>query len=277
MKLLKGQKIAQTILENLKKEIEASGLRLRLAVVLVGENSVSRVFIRQKEKIADSLGIDFKLFHFSEDVSFSNLKKEIQEICVDPENSGVVIQLPLPPALRKNDQEILNIIPSEKDPDILSENNLGKFYSDTLRALPPVVAAISYLFDNYNINPEEKNVLLVGTGRLVGFPLAVWLLKKEATVSAINKFTKDISFFTQKADIIISGVGKPGLIKGDMIKEGAVIIDAGASSEKGKTLGDVDIKSVEEKAGCLSPVPGGVGPLTVACLFENLVKLCHKK
>lgn len=210
-------------------------------------------------------------------MSFSELKKEIQNICANPENSGVVIQLPLPSHLRVGDQEILDIVPPEKDPDVLSENNLGRFYSGTLSVLPPVVGAIFHLFKNYKISPKGRNVLLVGTGRLVGFPLAVWLLKEEATVSAINKFTKNMSSFTKKADIIISGVGRPGLIKGAMIKKGAIIIDAGSSSENGRTIGDVDLESAAKKAKYISPVPGGVGPLTVACLFENLVKLNLKK
>jgi len=203
-------------------------------------------------------------------------KPSYKKICRKPDISGVVIQLPLPESLQNNDQEILNIVPQEKDIDILSEENLGKFYTGNLSVLPPVVGAISHLLNSYKISVKGKDILLVGAGRLVGFPLAIWLLKQKATVSVINEFTEDASFFLKKADIVISGVGKPNLIKGSMVKNGVVIIDAGTSLRKGKLKGDVDFKSVSKKASHIAPVPGGVGPLTVAYLLENLVKLNYE-
>jgi len=271
MIILDGRKLAEKILRNLKKEIKSRHLQLGLAVILVGDNPVSKVFIRQKEKICQKIGISFRLFKFPVKISFRKLKEGIEEIVRDPDNSGIIIQLPLPQKF--NTQEILNLIPSEKDVDVLSEKSLGKFYTGTLSILPPVVSGIFHFFKEYKIPIKGKNVVVIGAGKLVGQPLILWLLREKATVSVIDEFTKNVSSITKKADILISGVGKPNLIKGNMVKNGVIVIDAGTSVKNGKLVGDVDFKSVSKKASYITPVPGGVGPLTVASLIENLVKL----
>ena len=279
MIILDGKKLAEEILDNLKKEIPAQGgsasggknRRLKLAVILVGENPVSQIFINQKKKACERVGIDFKLYQFPKKISSQELKKEIEKITKDNSNSGIIIQLPLPSKFIP--EEFLNLIPEEKDIDVLSEKSLGKFYQGTLKILPPTVQGILEIFKNYKIFLKGKNIVIVGAGRLVGFPLALQLLKEKATVSVLNEFSKDTPSFTKKADILISAVGKPNLIKGDMVKNGAIIIDAGTSTKEGKLLGDVDFKSVSKKASYITPVPGGVGPMTVACLLQNLVKL----
>jgi len=271
MKLLDGKKLSEKILANLKKEVRKSNLKLRLAVVQVGENSVSQIFINQKKKACKLVGVDFKLYRFDEKINPQGLKKEIKKIVRNPANSGIIIQLPLPEKFLP--EEFLNLIPEKKDTDILSEKNLGEFYQGILSILPPTVNGILCLLKNYKIEPKGKNVVVIGAGRLVGFPLAIQLLKEKATLSVLNEFTKDAPSFIKKANILISGVGKPNLIRGDMVKKGAVIIDAGCSMKKGKLVGDVDFKEVSKKASYITPVPGGVGPMTVACLLENLVKL----
>lgn len=271
MVLLDGKKLAEEILQNLKKEIESQRLKLKLAVVLVGENSVSKVFIRKKKEACQKLGVEFSFHQFPEKINSENLKKEIEKLAKDDSVSGIVIQLPLPSHL--DVQGILNLIPSEKDVDVLSELNLGKFSQGTLKILPPTVCGISHFLDKYKINLKGRNTVVVGAGRLVGYPLALWLLRKKATVLVLNEFTKDAPSFTKKADILVSGVGKPDLIKGDMIKPGAIIIDAGTTIESKRLVGDVDFVSVSKKASYITPVPGGVGPLTIACLLENLVKI----
>ena len=271
MKILDGNKLSEKILKNLRKEIQNKRLKLTLAVILVGEDPVSKIFIRQKEKACRFVGIDFKLFQFPAKISAQKFKKEIKKIVAASANSGIIIQLPLPPKL--DSQEIFNLIPPEKDIDTFSEKSLGKFYTENLSILPPTVSGIFHLLRNYRINVKGKNVVLVGAGRLVGFPLVISLLKENATVSVVNEFTKNTSSFTKKADIIISGVGKPNLITGKMVKRGAVVIDAGTCLKKGKLVGDIDFKSVSKKASFITPVPGGVGPMTVACLLENLVRL----
>ena len=288
MKILDGKKLSERILANLKKEIKNHRLKSRLAVISVGENPISQIFINQKEMACEKIGINFKLFKFPTKIKNSELKKEISGIVKNPANSGVIIQLPLPKKFLP--EEILNLISEEKDIDVLSENSLGKFYQalpsfssknlggqGTLKILPPTVQGILYLFKNYKIDLKGKNVVIVGAGRLVGFPLAIQLLKEKATVSVLNEFTKDAPSFLKKADILISGVGKPNLIKGNMIKRGVIVIDAGTSVKNGRLVGDVDFKSVSQRASYITPVPGGVGPLTVACLLENLATLNKKK
>ncbi|MDO8424501.1 MAG: bifunctional 5,10-methylenetetrahydrofolate dehydrogenase/5,10-methenyltetrahydrofolate cyclohydrolase [bacterium] len=271
MKILDGKKLSEEILDDLARKIKSRHLKLRLAVILVGSNSVSRVFIEKKKEACQRVGIGFNFYQFREKTGAKELKKAIEKISRNPQNSGVVIQLPLPKHL--NVQEVLNLLPPEKDVDVLSELNLGKFSQGTLNILPPTVGGISHLLNKYRINVKGKNTVVVGAGRLVGYPLALWLLKEKATVLVLNEFTKDASSFIRKADILVSGVGKPNLIRGDMVKSGAVVIDAGTTVEGGKLVGDVDFKSVSKKSSYITPVPGGVGPLTVACLLENLVKL----
>jgi methylenetetrahydrofolate dehydrogenase (NADP+)/methenyltetrahydrofolate cyclohydrolase len=271
MTFLNGKKLSEKILTNLKKEIKKSNLKLKLAVVQVGENPISQIFVNQKKKACEKIGINFKLFKFPAKISNFELKKEIKKIVKNPENSGVIIQLPLPKKFLP--EEFLNLIPEEKDIDVLSESSLGKFYQGTLKVLPPTVQGILYLLKNYKIELRGKDIVIVGAGRLVGFPLAIQLLREKATVSVLNEFTRDTPFFTKKADILVSGVGWPNLIKGNLVKKGAVVVDAGTCMKKGKLVGDVNFKEVSKKASYITPVPGGVGPLTVACLLENLIKL----
>ena len=271
MRILDGKKLAEKILEKIQREIKKSRLKLRLAVIQIEENKVSEIFIKQKQKACQKVGIDFILYKFKKTISLNKLKGEIKNIVTNPRNSGIIIQLPLPKNIRP--EEIASLILSKKDVDVLSAESLGKFYQGTLPILPPIVCAVSHLLKEYKINIKGKNVVLIGSGRLVGQPLSLWILREKGTLTIINEFTKNISSFTKKADVVISGVGKPNLIHGKMVKKGVVIIDCGTSSQRGKLLGDVDFKSVSKKANSITPVPGGVGPLTVACLIENLVKL----
>lgn len=273
MNLLEGKRVSEKILEDLRIKIKENNLKLKLAIILVGDDAPSKMFIKRKEEACKKIGISFELFLFPKEILISDLKKEVEKICNNAENNGIVIQLPLPENLRAFDQQILNLVPPEKDVDILSEKNLGHFYSGFSPIVPPVVGAISCLLKEYEVIIKGKNVVLVGAGRLVGFPLAVWLLKEKATVSVINEFTDDAPDFLKKADIVISGVGKPGLIRGESLKEGVIVVDAGSSIKNGISLGDVDFESASKKAKYISPVPGGVGPLTVSCLLDNLVKI----
>lgn len=275
MKILDGKKLSDKILDNLKKTIKNCRLKLKLAVVFVGGNGVSNIYIKQKQKACEKIGIGFKLFHFPANVSNEKLKKEITKIVNNEENSGVIIQLPLPKNI--DTQEILNLVPPKKDVDVLSEISWGKFTRQSLPILPPVISGVSHFFKKYKIKIKGKNIVIIGAGRLVGYPLAIWFLQQNAIVSVLNKYTKDVLSFTKRADILVSGAGKPNLIKGNMVKNGVIVIDAGTSVEGGKLTGDVNFKEVSRKASHITPVPGGVGPMTVACLLENLLKLNIKK
>jgi len=236
VKILDGKKLSEKILKKLKAEIKRKRLKLKLSIILVGEDSDSKIFIRQKEKACEKVGIDFELFKFSSKISSSELKKEIKKIIQNPNIKNIVVQLPLPKGL--NTEEVLNLIPKEKDAEIVS----------------PVVCAVDHILKKYKISLKNKKIVLIGKGRLVGRPLSAWLRKRKMKFSNIDRI--------KNADIIISGIGKPNFIKGGMIKKGAVVIDVGE---------DVDFETVSKKASYITPVPGGVGPMTVACLLQNLI------
>jgi len=246
MIILDGKKLSEKILNNLKKEIEKKRLKLKLSIVLVGEDLDSKIFIRQKKKACEKVGIDFELFKFSSEISNSELKKEIKKIVQNPNTKNIVVQLPLPKGL--NTEEILNFIPKEKDAEIVS----------------PVVCAVDRILKEYKIYMKNKNIVLIGKGRLVGRPLSAWLRKQNIRFFSLQEISRRETNIDKikNADIVISGAGKPNLIKGKMIKKGAVIIDIGK---------DVDFKSVSKKASYITPTPGGVGPVTVACLLNNLI------
>jgi methylenetetrahydrofolate dehydrogenase (NADP+) / methenyltetrahydrofolate cyclohydrolase len=267
--VLSGEAIARRILSNLKKK--TTKRKLTLAVVQVGENLVSLKYIAEKGKAAKDLGVGFQLVSFPSKVSQVTLTKAVEKIGKDKEVSGMIVQLPLPTHI--NTQSVLDKIPQQKDVDVLSSSSFAEFVLGAFPVLPPTVGAISLLLKQTKKKLEGAQVAVVGAGRLVGLPVSLWLAQQGAIVSLIQRGTRNAPQLIKKADVVISGIGKAGLITGAMIKRGAVVIDAGTSVESGKTAGDVDFKSVSKKAGYLSPVPGGVGPLTVACLFQNIVFL----
>ncbi len=267
--ILDGRKIADEILLRIRERVDKEKLSLKLSVVLVGDNKVSLSYISQKKESCIKAGVDFNLFQFNGDISQDDLKKEIEEI--NKKSSGVIIQLPLPSSLKS--QEVLNMIPKEKDIDILSEDRLGKYYAGDFYFLPPVVGAVAHVISKEKISLKDKYIVLVGSGKLVGKPLSIWLMAEGATISVLNKGTKDLESFIKKADIIISGAGSSNLIKGEMIKDGVIAIDAGSSIEVSRVSGDFENKTVAKKASLFLPVPGGIGPITTACLIDNLIKL----
>ncbi len=286
MIILDGKALAAKILEGLKAEIGAK--KLSLTVVVVGENPVIQKFIAKKKKVAQELGVDFRIYDYPADISANDLRKRLATIVHQADPDGIIIQLPLPPHI--NTQYILNSVPPEKDVDVLSARAVGDFAVGKAKVLPPVVGAIHALFQEYGIDYRARHVVVVGAGTLVGKPVAAWLANEKVSFTVVDENTPDISVFTQKGDIIISGVGKPGLITGDMVKEGAVVVDAGTSVshqppatsnqqgarswKPGAALaGDVDFSSVSQKAAYITPVPGGVGPLTVAMIYRNLLTL----
>lgn len=285
--IIDGRKIRDEIKELLKKEVAELKKDLRLGIVLVGDNPVSLRFIEEKKKFGNEIGVDARVYKFDETISTTALRDKLAEIIHIKQNTGVILQLPLPAQI--NTQYILNSIVPEKDIDVLSSRALGEFYVGRSVILPPVVGAVDLILKQIfsDVMPEiaEKNIVIVGAGRLVGKPLAVYFINKLATVSVLNKNTSEISKFTREADILISGVGLPKFIKSDMVKNESIVLDCGASVEKVKTdsgetekySGDVDFDEVSKKAAFITPVPGGVGPITVAMLFKNLVELAKMK
>ena len=271
MVILDGKKLSEKILEELKAEISGLKKKLRLAVVVVGKNPVGERFVNQKRKIAQELGVDFKIYSFAESITTNKLRKKLTEVVHEKRNTGIIIQHPLPERL--NAQYILNSIMPEKDVDVLSAKAVGNFAVNKSPILPPVAGAIRAFFIEYKIDFHQKNIVIVGAGNLVGKPAALWLLNEKTGFTVLKSGTPNPEKFIKEADILITGIGKPKFIKGDWIKNGAVIIDAGTSEAGGKLVGDVDFEGASKKASHITPVPGGVGPVTVATLFKNLVVL----
>lgn len=274
MELLDGKKLAQKILDELKQALTDFEIKPRLAVAVVGRDPVVEKFIGQKKKKAHEIGIDVRVYPFAETITTNELRKRIAEIVHEEKNTGVVVQLPLPGHI--NAQYILNAVPPEKDVDVLSARAIGNFVVGKSSIFPTVPAAIKTLFEEYGVEYQKKQVAILGAGKLVGKPVAWWLAREGVTFSLLNSKTKDPEFFLHNADIIISGIGKPRVLRKEMIAEGAILIDAGTSESEGKTVGDVDIESVSEKAAYVTPVPGGIGPLTVALLFKNVILLATR-
>jgi len=275
MILLDGKNLSKKILENLKREIEESGVKPRLAVINAGKNPASQKFITEKQKKAEEIGISVEVFNFKDNVSFKTLGKEISKLAGDKNIHGIVVQLPLPEHL--NSSEILSLIPRDKDPDVLSPITLEKLSVGALEILPPVAGAVKEFFTEYDIDYKHAYTIVLGRGRLVGHPVAIWLKNEGATFAVVDENTKDSRGIIRSGDIIISGIGKSKIIGADVVKEGAVIIDAGTSEEQGKLVGDVDFDAVSPKASFITPVPGGVGPVTVAVLLKNLIILAKNK
>jgi methylenetetrahydrofolate dehydrogenase (NADP+)/methenyltetrahydrofolate cyclohydrolase len=274
MVLLDGKKLSQKILEEVRQEIAALNLKLRLAAVVVGKDPLVEKFIQQKKKAAESVGIDVRIYPFETAITTNELRKRLAEIVHEEKNTGIIIQLPLPEHI--STQYILNSVTPEKDVDVLSARAIGNFAVGKSPIMPPVAGAVKAFFEEYKIDYKSKYTVLVGAGNLVGRPAALWLFGEKVTFSVLRSTTENPAEFLRRADIIISGIGNPKFITGDMVKEGVVIMDAGTSESEGRITGDVDFESVAPKASYITPVPGGIGPVTVAILFKNLLTLAKR-
>lgn len=260
--IIDGRKIVRKVLEEAKEKLQKSGKSLRLAAVLVGENPDLKKFIEFKKKAAEEVGIEFREYEFPESITNDRLRGELNKITKAKVNHGIIIELLLPKHL--NTQYLLNTIPEEKDVDVLSQKSQGAFFAGKSKILPPSVETVRQIFNEYKIEPKGKTVAVFGYGLLVGRQISHWLVRQGATVSIITEHTKEPEKFSKEANIIISGVGRTNLIKAEMIKDGAAVIDFGK---------DVDFESVSKKAGLITPPVGGVGPIVVASVLKNLVEL----
>lgn len=274
--LINGKLIAEEILtstaEDVKK-LRVSGVTPHLGIILAGDNPASEVYVKRKQAAAERIGVRFTLFHFPSSVTQAELIKEMTKIQAKKGLSGLIVQLPLPEHLYT--PEVLNAVKPELDVDCLTDSAIGRLAMNTTLIEPPTAGAIMTILRSLKIALPGKKVTIVGMGALVGKPLTLLLINARATVTTANSATKPLSAVTKKADIIVSGVGKAGLIRGSMIKRGAIVIDAGiAFDKKGAVVGDVHLPSVVQKAKSVTPTPGGVGPITVALLLKNTVTLC---
>ncbi len=266
-----GKQLANKILDSIKKETNSWPQKPNLAVISFGDEKNNSSYIVQKRKTAESLGFGFNDYNYSKD-DFSKAREYLNKIVKMESVSAVVVQMPLPAEINNS---ILNVILPEKDPDLLCDRSVGAFFNGHSLINPPTAEAILDVFKEENISLLGKKVALFGYGRLVGRFLVPMLIKEGATVAVIDKDTpkEDAKHISLCSDIIISAVGEANLIKSDMVKDGSVVIDAGFSILDGNIVGDVDLESVKDKISLITPVPGGVGPITVARLFSNVAKL----
>jgi len=250
--------------------LKQQGITPGLAVVLVGNDSASQIYVRNKQLLCDKLGIKFHLKEFESGVSNDTLLREIKKLNKDIKIHGIILQLPLPKKL--NAFRLILAVNPAKDVDGLHPVNLGLLATGHPMFLPATPKGIIDLLDDYQIKLIGKHVVVVGFGQVVGMPLSLLLAHRQATVTITHDATNNLKDFTKTADILITAAGYPGLIKGSMIKKGAVVIDAGISKVGNKFVGDVDFASVSSKASYVTPVPGGVGPMTVSALIDNVIK-----
>lgn len=273
--ILDGKKLRDKIFESLKAELDKMSEKPTLAVILVGENPASQIYVRNKKKTAEKLGINSLSIEYPADISENELLSKIQELNNDKNITAILVQLPLPEHINKN--KIIDAILPQKDVDGLTPYNLGKLFSgEEPYVYPCTPKGILLLLDEYNIELDGKNVVVIGRSNLVGKPVAQMLLKRNATVTMCHSHTKNLSEITKTADIVVSAVGK-NVIGEKMLKSNCVIIDVGIfRDENGKISGDVDFENVSKISAYISPVPGGVGPMTIASLMLNTVELAKK-
>lgn len=279
MELLKGKEVAQKTREKLKEEVaelKKKGIHPKLAVIMVGDDSASQIYVRNKSKVCNEIGIEFDEYLLPEKTKQQELLELIEKLNNDKTINGILLQSPIPQHLDIN--EAFRTISPEKDVDGFHPTNVGKLVlgQDTFISCTPF--GIMKIFEDYNINLEGKNAVVIGRSNIVGKPMSQCLLNKNATVTICHSRTKNLPEITKQADIVVAAIGKPCFVTADMVKEDAIVIDVGINrGEDGKIKGDVDFENVKEKASYITPVPGGVGPMTIAMLMTNVVKAAKEQ
>lgn len=276
MKILDGKSLSEQLVDSIKEKAEK--LKPKLAVILVGENPASMAYVRNKKKACERAGIEYAEYNFPTTITQEELLAKIDELNKDNSVNGLIVQLPLPDHIYVPD--VIRAVEPSKDVDGFHAYNIGKmFLSPEFEDLPPATPlGIVKLLDHYNIPIQGKEVVVVGHSNIVGKPTSMMMLNRNATVTTCHIFTKDLSAHTKRADILIVAVGKEKLITADMVKEGVIVVDVGMNRNKdGKLCGDVDFDEVSKKASYITPVPGGVGPMTVAALILNTVRATERQ
>ena len=274
MEIIDGKQLAKKTREKLKYEVEdlkKEGIQPKLAVIMVGDNSASQIYVRNKSKACNDVGIEFEEYLLPGTTKQEELLDLIEKLNNNKEINGILLQSPIPDGLDIN--EAFRKISPEKDVDGFHPVNVGKLVlgQDTFVSCTPY--GVMKMFEEYNIDLEGKNAVVIGRSNIVGKPMSQCLLNKNATVTICHSRTRNLPEITKNADILVSAIGKPEFVTADMVKEGAVVIDVGINrTAEGKLKGDVDFENVSKKASYITPVPGGVGPMTIAMLMNNVVK-----
>jgi len=272
-KLLEGKPLAEIIKSKLLQEVQALSKKPVLASVLVGENAGAETYVKSQKKCAESLGVEYQFHKLSQDISEGKLIEFIKDLNQNKSINGIIIQMPLPQHI--DYKKISQYILPEKDVEGMHPANMGKIVFGKAKILPCTPAAVMELLNSTGIDLNGKEVVIVGHSEIVGKPLALLLLEKFATVTVCHIGTSKackLEEHVKKAEVLIVAIGKIGLIKGDLIKEGAIVIDVGINRVADKIVGDVEFEAAEKRASYITPVPGGVGPLTVTMLMRNLVE-----
>ena len=267
--ILDGKTLKQKILDENKKIINDNNYKIKLAIILIGNNEASKIYIKNKELACNYVGIKVDKYLLDEETKEEDLIKLINKLNSDNEVTGIILQSPVPSQIDFN--KCSGLIDAKKDVDGFTKENIYNLYLGVDTILPCTVKGIIRLLEDYKIKISGANVVIVGRGNIVGHPLGLAMLNKDATVTIAHSKTKNLKDITKNADILISATGIPHLIKEDMVKENATIIDVGVSKIDGKIVGDVDFLNVSKKASYITPNPGGVGPMTVAMIIDNLV------
>ena len=272
--LIDGKDLAKNIRQELKKEndkLKEKGINAKLAVILVGDDSASKIYVKNKSKACNDVGIEFEEILLDSNTTMDKLLNVIENLNLREDINGILLQSPIPKGL--NIQEAFEKIDYRKDVDGFNPINVGKLMIGQDGFIPCTPYGIVRMLEEYNIPVEGKNAVVIGRSNIVGKPLSQCLLNKNATVTVCHSRTRDIQNVTKNADILISAVGKLNMVTEDMVKDGAVVIDVGMNrKENGKLAGDVDFENVKEKTSYITPVPGGVGPMTIAMLMNNVIK-----
>ena len=272
--IIDGKELAKKIRANLKiecEELKKKNINSKLAVIMVGEDPASKVYVRNKSKACEDVGIEYEEYLLDVNTTQKELIELIEKLNNDKTINGILLQSPIPSNLDIN--EAFRTISPEKDVDGFHPVNVGKLVlgQDTFVSCTPY--GIMKMFEAYNIDLEGKNAVVIGRSNIVGKPMSHCLLNKNATVTICHSRTKNLAEITKRADILVAAIGKAEFVKADMVKEGVVVIDVGINrTEEGKLKGDVDFENVSKKASYITPVPGGVGPMTIAMLMNNVVK-----
>ena len=275
-KLINGKELAAQIRAELRiknEELKKKKIQAKLAVILVGNDNASKVYVKNKSKACEDVGIEYEEILLDESTTMDKLLKIIDKLNERSDINGILLQSPIPKGL--DIQKAFNRIKEEKDVDGFNPINSGKLSTGQDCFIPCTPLGIIKMLEKYNIEIAGKNAVVIGRSNIVGKPLAQCLLNKNATVTVCHSKTKNIKEITKQADILISAVGKLNMVTQDCIKDGAVVIDVGMNrNEEGKLVGDVDFENVSKKASYITPVPGGVGPMTIAMLMNNVIKAC---
>lgn len=277
-KILDGKAFANLLGQNLKekvKKLKDEGITPHFCVINIGDNSASKIYVRTKKRRAEKMGIIQDIYQMSADTKQEEAIALIDKLNADPAINGLMVQLPAPKQI--DTDALLERIDPNKDVDGLTPANIGHLWMGNHFVEPATAEGIIALLKHYEIPLEGKNVVIIGRSNIVGKPLAALMLEQNATVTIAHSRTKNLGEITKKADVLVSATGQAFLVKADMVKDGAVVVDVGMNHVDGKLVGDVDFDNVKEKASYITPVPGGVGPLTVQFLMEAVVKLTRRQ